>query len=194
LGYKATLLWDLDEITFKKEFEKFKNKVTTNDEVIFYFAGHGLEILGANYLLPTDIKFDEVDEIKEHSVLLQNFLESMNERKSKLTLAIIDTSRDNPFKNQGRLVGAPTSPFAGQIVAFSSSIGQSPLDYLGPHDINPNGLFARVFVQEIKIPGQLIEVTLNNVRGKVKNLADSANYLQVPNVNTSLINSYYLNK
>jgi uncharacterized caspase-like protein len=188
-GYKVTKLLNLDLKGFKVAFRDFGKKVVNGDEVLFFFAGHGVQFGTANYLLPIDIKGDGAEEVRDDGIPLSRFMDDMQEKKAKFTLAVIDACRDNPFPADVKtrsLVGtrglAPTTPAKGQMIMYSAGSGQKAIDNLGPDDLEKNGLFTRIFVKEMLKPGVEIGRVLKNVRTAVREMAESAGREQNPAV------------
>lgn len=183
-GFKVKLALNQKQGDFKKAIRTFKNQLAGGDEVVFFYAGHGVQIGGANYLLPIDMSGEDEDQVKDDAISLQRVLDDFLEQKTRFALAIVDACRDNPFKGRGRNLGtrglAPTSAADGQMVIFSAGTGQQALDRLGDNDRSPNGLFTRVFVEEMKKPGVPVHQALRNVRGQVVRLAKSVGHQQTP--------------
>jgi|GEM_PF-3932354 len=198
VGYQVTLKLDLNEKEMKSALRTFATQVQGGDEVLFYFAGHGVQLGNANYLLPTDIVGDSEAQVKDEAIQLQRVLDDMSERKAKFTLAVIDACRDNPFKLSGRSIGskglAPTTAATGQMVIFSAGTGQQALDKLGNADKNKNGLFTRVFIREMQKPNQSIDRIVKNVRNEVSKLAQSVGHEQVPAIYDQVLGEFYFSK
>jgi hypothetical protein len=157
VGYSVTLKTNLTEREMKTTLRTFKSEVEAGDEITFFFAGHGVELSKENYLIPVDVTGDNPDQVKDETIALQRILDDMSEKKVKLTLALIDACRNNPFKSSGRNIGsgrglAPTTPATGQMVVFSAGTGQEALDELGPADKSKNGVFTRVFIRRCSSP------------------------------------------
>ena len=184
LGYKVSMHIDISEKAFKQALRDFKMSIQGGDEVLVFFAGHGVQLGATNYLLPTDIKGDNEEQVKDEAIQLQRILDDMQERKAKFALAIIDACRDNPFKGSGRALGgrglAPTTAATGQMVMFSAGSGQQALDKLGNNDANKNGLFTRILLKEMSKPGVPVDKVLKNVRNEVVNLAKGVGHEQTP--------------
>jgi hypothetical protein len=197
-GYQVTLKLDLTEKDMKAALRTFKNQVEGGDEVMVFFAGHGVQLGSTNYLLPTDITGESEDQIKDDAIQLQRVLDDMSEKKAKLTLALIDACRDNPFKTAQRAIGgrglAPTTAATGQMVIFSAGTGQQALDKLGPADTNRNGLFTRVFLKEMQKTGVSIDKVLRNVRTEVVGLARAAGHEQVPAIYDQVVGDFYFRR
>ena len=198
VGYQVTLKLDLNEKEMKAAIRNFANTVQGGDEVMFFFAGHGVQLGATNYLLPTDIVGDNEVQVRDEAIQLQRVLDDMSEKKAKFTLAMIDACRDNPFKTSGRAIGgrglAPTTAATGQMVIFSAGTGQQALDKLSPSDKSKNGLFTRVFVQEMQKPNQSVDRVVKNVRNQVAELAKSVGHEQVPAIYDQVLGDFYFKR
>jgi len=196
MGYKVTLRLDLDERAMKGVLRQFRSEVEGGDEVVFFFAGHGVQIGGSNYLLATDIRKESEEQVRDDGIALQRVLDEMSERRVKLTVAMIDACRDNPFpKVAGRSIGtrglAPTTAATGQMVIFSAGAGQQALDRLGPQDRDPNGLFTRTLLREIRTPGMRVDNVIREVRKKVVESARTVGHEQVPAIYDQVVGDFY---
>jgi cyclophilin family peptidyl-prolyl cis-trans isomerase/uncharacterized caspase-like protein len=183
-GFSTTLRLDVSEKELKAALRTFKSQLQGGDVVVFFFSGHGVQLGGANYLLPIDIRGDSEDQVKDEAIPLQRVLDDLQEQKAKFSLAILDACRNNPFKSTGRALGgrglAPTTAATGQMVLFSAGAGQQALDSLGGQDRNANGLFTRVLLKEMRKPGVSVDRVLRNVRTEVVKLARGVGHEQVP--------------
>ena len=197
LGFKVSLHLDLGERDFNGAVRQFKEQLVGGEEVVFYYAGHGVQLASTNYLLPTDVGGESVDQVKDEAIDLQRVLDSLSEKETKFTLAVVDACRDNPFKGRGRAVAgrglAPTSAATGQMIIFSAGAGQQALDKLGVNDNEPNGLFTRVFLKEMKKPGVSVDAMIRRVRKEVVRLAKSVGHEQVPALYDQTVGEFYFN-
>jgi hypothetical protein len=195
VGYKVSKHLNLDEKRFKQAVRDFRQNLNGGDEVLFFFAGHGVQLGNANYLLPTDVQGDHEDQVKDDAILLQKVLDDLEDKKTKFALAVIDACRDNPFKGKGRAIGgrglAPTSAATGQMIMFSAGSGQQDLDSMGDNDKDKNGLFTRIFVKEMLKPGLSVDRVLRNVRTEVVRLARSVGHEQTPALYDQAIGDFY---
>lgn len=195
VGYKVFKHLNLDEKKFKQAIRDFRQNLSGGDEVLFFYAGHGVQLGNANYLLPTDVQGDQEDQVKDDAILLQKVLDDLEEKKTKFALAVIDACRDNPFKSKGRAIGgrglAPTSAATGQMIMFSAGSGQQALDRLGDNDKEKNGLFTRIFVKEMVKPGLSVDRVLRNVHNEVVRLARSVGHEQTPALYDQAIGEFY---
>src|ERR1700722_14971933 len=183
-GFTVTLKEDLTLKAMKAALRSFKDQISGGDEVVFYFSGHGDQFDGTNYLVPVDLDPENEDQVADDSVPLQRVLDNLQDQKPAFALAIIDACRDNPFKGTGRSIGgrglAPVTAANGQMVFYSAGAGQEALDRLDKRDSDPNGVFTRVLIKEIKTPGLPAEQMLKRVRDQVVGLAKQVDHVQVP--------------
>ena len=195
LGYEVDTHIDLTERGFKRALREFRADLNGGEEVLFFFAGHGVQLGNSNFLLPTDLGSDSAEQVKDESIELQKVLNDLADQKTKFALAVIDACRDNPFKQNGRAIGgrglAPTTAATGQMVMFSAGAGQQALDKLGDQDKGKNGLFTRVFLEEMKRPGVSVDRVLRNVRQRVVDLARSVGHEQVPALYDQAVGEFY---
>jgi len=195
MGYSVTLRTDLTERAMKDELRQFNSRIQGGDEVLFFFAGHGVQIGGTNYLLPADIRGESAEQVRDDALPLQKVLDDIQDRKARFTLAIIDACRDNPFKGSGRAIGtrgmAPTTPATGQMVLFSAGAGQQALDRLNPNDRDPNGLFTRVLLRQIEQPGVSVDRLMRAVRAEVVAKARAVGHEQVPALYDQSIGEFF---
>jgi hypothetical protein len=198
LGYRVTLRQNLSEREMKATLRNFSAQVRGGDEVVLFFAGHGVQIGANNFLLPVDIAGESETQIRDEAIPLQRMLDDMTERKAGFTLAIVDACRDNPFKGTGRAIGGrgltATTAATGQMVVFSAGAGQQALDRLGPSDKDRNGLFTRVFLRQMTNRELSVDRVIRRVRTEVVGLAKSVGYEQIPAIYDQVVGDYYFYK
>ena len=214
LGFTVYLHRDLSSLQFKQAVSDFKNQIPNGAEIVFYYAGHGVQFGVENYLLPVDVAAENVQTVTDYSMGLPQILQSLGEKNLKFTLAVVDACRDNPFravgeqhatrgvkvtKEQEQVISArgivPTNTAAvGQMVIYSASAGQQALDNLGPNDPNPNGLFTRVFLRQMREPGVTIDRIVRQVKKEVVRLARTVNHDQVPALYDQTVGEFYFSQ
>jgi uncharacterized caspase-like protein len=200
LGYRVTTVNNGNRKQMLSSVRQFKESLSASDEVILYYAGHGVQIGQSNYLLPIDIAGESEDHIRDEALALDRVLEDFNEKNVKFTLAIIDACRDNPFKTVAkRSIGgtrglAPANSANGQIIIFSAGVGQTALDNLGPTDREKNGVFTRVLLDEMNKSNESIDRMIRSVRKRVVDLAKSVGHTQVPAIYDQAIGEFYFSK
>jgi len=180
-----------------KAVETFANRITGGDQVVVFFAGHGVQIKSGSYLLPVDIEASSEGEVEKTAYGLTDLTEKLSQAKASFALVIVDACRDNPLRSKGRSVGSTRGlsaiePPKGQMVVYSASRGQQALDRLSDNDKNPNGVFTREFIARMKQPGVRIEDLVRDVQDAVEVLASRISHEQRPALyNESRGNFYF---
>jgi len=199
VGYTVALHTDLTERAMKAAIRNFAAQIQGGDEVAFFFAGHGLQIGSTNYLIPIDTAGENELQIRDEAIDLKRILDDVSDRRAKFTLAVIDACRDNPFRDKKgtRMIGsaarglAPTTPATGQMIIFSAGAGQKALDNLGERDPERNGVFTRVFVQQMQRPSVSIDKIARDTRAEVVRLASLIGHEQVPAIYDQVIGEFF---
>ena len=160
---------------------EFGDKLGRRDTGLFYFAGHGMQVRGHNYLLPVDADIAREDEVAFAALDLGAVMEKLDSAKNPVNIVILDACRNNPFGT--RLLAsakglAQVDAPPGTMIAFATSPGSTAADGSGR-----NGLYTQHLLKEIARPGVPIEEVFKAVRVGVR--ADSRN-LQTPWESTSL--------
>ncbi|OCK58981.1 caspase family protein [Bradyrhizobium sp. LMTR 3] len=172
-GFETVIsLTDLRKDALVSALRDFAARAETADWAVVYYAGHGMEVGGINYLVPTDAKIAADRDIGFEAVPLEQVLNAA-ERAKKLRLVILDACRDNPFANQmkrtltvaSRSVSrglAAVEPEAGTLVVYAAKDGETALDGDGT-----NSPFASAFVKNLPTPGLEVRRLFDFVRDDV---------------------------
>lgn len=189
LGYQVVSADNADRRGFNESWQKFLSAIEPGDETAFFFAGHGVEISGQNYLLPRDVpkpQSGEASLIKNESLSVTQLLDDLQDKSPRVSLVILDACRDNPFAADGtRSVGgtrglARVEAPEGTFVMYSAGAGQTALDRLSDSDADANSVFTRSLVPLIKTPGLRLQEVALKVREQVVELANSVGRKQTP--------------
>ena len=196
-GFEVLLHHDLNYRGMVKAVETLANSITGGDQVVVFFAGHGVQIKTGSYLLPVDIDATSESEVEKTAYGLADLTDKLSEAKASFALVMVDACRNNPLKSKGRSLGSTRGlsaiePPKGQMVVYSASKGQQALDRLSESDNNPNGVFTREFIAKMKRPGVRIEDLVRDVQDSVEELARSISHDQRPALyNESRGNFYF---
>jgi formylglycine-generating enzyme required for sulfatase activity len=195
IGFDVTVAKNVDRTGFYTAFEAFKSKISTGDTAFFFYAGHGVGLRGANFLLPRDIPTVDVNSeqlLRSLSIAETDVIEGIREKGARLTIAVLDSCRNNPIEDAARRQAAAagrsftrsvsmlsrglTAPehISGVLSIYSAGIGQEALDALGPDDQAGNSVFTRVFAQKLKQPGLSLGDLVSVVQDEVSGLALTA--------------------
>ena len=166
----VAVVHDLDRESTVAALKAFARKADSADWAIIYYAGHGIEIGGTNYLIPIDAKLETDRDVPFEAISLDQ-VQTTIEGAHKLKLIVLDACRDNPFAAQMKLtvanrsIGRGLSPFeptGATLVVYAAKGGTSAAD--GEGDDSP---FALSFARRIVEPGVEINKTLRFLRQDV---------------------------
>ena len=192
LGFEVSEQYNLNVLQFRRALRDFARKVAQDDATaVLYYAGHGVQIDGRNYLLPVDINLRDQEEVKDESVDIDElFLSRIDKVGSFPRIVILDACRNNPFAGKTRNIrsagGLAEMGARGTLIAFASAPGAPAED--GPD--GGNSIYTRSLADELTAPGVEVEQMFKNVRVKV--LRDTQGR-QLPWVNTSLTSDFSFN-
>lgn len=155
--------------------KNFAQDAASADWAVVYYAGHGIEVDGSNYLIPVDVKFANDADIPKESIALDQILNAVG-AAGKLRLVILDACRENPFvgdmKNggEGAAVGrglARIEPESGTLVAFATKHG-----HLAADGVEGNSPFAKALAARMAMPGLEISQLFRLVHDDVYKATD----------------------
>ena len=189
LGFRVTLGENLGWRDYVEKFSLFENSIQPGDTAFLFYSGHGVEIDGANYLIPIDapkVAPEQQSLLKDVSISTDGLVQRLKSRGVRSQIIVLDACRENPFRqSNGRSVGGARglagarSP-GGVFMIYSAGVGEVALDRLSDSDANPNSVFTRSFLPLLEDPDNSLIVVAKQTRGKVKALASSIGETQSP--------------
>ena len=189
VGFRVRLVTDVDRAAMVEEISEFGERLegAGSDAVgLFYYAGHGVEARGHNYLIPIGARVEREQHLKTAAVNAELVLSWMEEAGNGLNIVVLDACRNNPYgeRNRGGARGlAPMDAPSGSVIAYAAAPGKVAKD--GDGENSPyTAALARALVQ----PGLRIEDVFKQVRGTVAELTGGE---QTPWENTSLFGDFY---
>jgi peptidoglycan hydrolase-like protein with peptidoglycan-binding domain len=199
-GFEIVTAINVPRRDMNQRISQFISLLEPGDTAFVFFAGHGVEIDGENYLLPTDIAATDIggsDFIKSESIALSDLLDRVRSTGARTAVVIIDACRNNPFEaTAGRSIGRTrglgriTAP-QGTFVIFSAGAGQLALDKLSADDDNTNSVFTRALLPHLRNPGQELRTMMSDLRVEVRDLARSVSHTQIPAYYDEMLGEYY---
>jgi len=169
LGFDVTLILDGGYEDIKGAIYAFGDQIEDSDISLFYFAGHGLEIDGVNYLIPVDASIQSALDVKMKAIPLTGVIRTLEfANEEGLNMIILDACRNNPFPTGKRGAGqglARTQPLSGTLIAYSTDPGSVASDGEGE-----NGLYTGELAKQLR-QSQRIEDIFMNTRNNVERLS-----------------------
>jgi caspase domain-containing protein len=187
-GFEVTSAIDLTQNDMIRVVQDFSSKVAArgpNSVAMIYYAGHGVQLAGENYLVPVDANVSTPNDLTSNSLRLVDLMATLESIPSRLRIVLLDACRNNPFpgvNDAGRglaIVDAPN----GSIVGYSTAPGTEALDGSGEH--SP---YLASFLERAKEPNLPIEQLFKRVRLDV---AGTTGGRQIPWESSSLTSDFY---
>jgi hypothetical protein len=203
LGFSVMVAENQTRAAFSQTLLAFDAAVEPGDTAFFFYAGHGFEIAGQNFLLPTDVPAageGQEELVRDASVLADRIIERLQNKKVRTAILVFDACRNNPFERSGtRAVagGGGLAPMTqlpeGVFSVFSAGPRQTALDRLSNNDDNPNSVFTRTFAKELLQPGENLVQVAQHTRRLVAEMAETVSHKQIPVYFDQMVDDVFLN-
>jgi hypothetical protein len=189
LNFSVTVAENQSRRAMSETLLTFDKAIEPGDTALFFFAGHGFEIHGENFLVPTDVPAvseGQEELVRDAAYPAGRIVERLQARGARTAILVLDACRDNPFERPGgrglRGSGglAPMTPAEGVFILFSAGAKQVALDRLSGQDRDPNSVFSRNFVRELREPGLTLVQIAKRTQIDVKQTAATIGRDQTP--------------
>jgi hypothetical protein len=187
-GFEVTTATDLTRSDMLKAVENFTSKIADrgpNAVAMIYYAGHGVQLAGENYLVPIDARIAAPSDLPDNTVRLVDVMGTLETIPSRMRIVVLDACRNNPFPNvddSGRGLAIVDAP-SGSIVGYSTAPGMEAQDGDGNH--SP---YTSAFLNNARQPNLPIEQLFKRVRLEVNNTTAGR---QTPWESSSLTSDFY---
>jgi tetratricopeptide (TPR) repeat protein len=158
---------DATLLSFQRAVREFVRQIRPGDLALFYYAGHGMQVGGTNWMIPVDFHADFDDEVQDQAVPAQRVLKELEDAGAAVRIVILDACRDNPLPAAGRRSGkmglSAMGGAEGTYVLFATGENQTA-------DDNPrgaNGLFTSYLVEAMRKPGITLDAAFKETRRAV---------------------------
>ncbi len=191
VGFDVSLTTDGNQDAMERAVSEFGTRLkgAGSDAVgLFYYAGHGVELSGQNYLIPLGARIESPLHFEREAVPAQYVLDWMEHAGNRLNIVILDACRNNPYERGRSLQGASTRGLApmkgpsGTLIAYSAGPGEAAADGIG------NSPYTQALAEEIVEPGLQVEEVFKRVRARVEQATGNE---QTPWENSSLVGYFY---
>jgi hypothetical protein len=203
LGFNVMVAENQTRQAFSETLLAFDKAVEPGDTAFFFYAGHGFEIAGQNFLLPTDVPAageGQEELVRDASVLADRIIERLQNKQVRTAILVFDACRNNPFERSGTRAlagGGGLAPMTqlpeGVFSVFSAGPRQTALDRLSNDDANPNSVFTRTFAKELLQPGENMVQVAQHTRRIVSEMAETVNHKQIPVYFDQMVDDVFLN-
>lgn len=192
LGFDVITKENTNQKELERAIKDFALKLSNGNIGIFFFAGHGVEVEGRNYIIPIDAEIEDENDVKYKAVDVQMVLEKMESSRNQVNIVILDACRNNPFTRGFRSATRGLASMdagkgiaaGGTIIAYATSAGSTASDGKGK-----NGVFTEEFSENVLTPGLKIEEVFKKTARGVREKTAGA---QVPFLSTSVFDDIYL--
>jgi hypothetical protein len=186
-GFDVTVVLDANRAALQTALLDFSRDIRTKDTVgLFYYAGHGAQVNGANYLIPVDADIKSESEVKIFAINVDEFVSTLERADGRTNIVILDSCRNNPFGSSARSINRgmalPDAP-AGTFIALSTSPGAVALDGEGA-----NSPYAQALAKSMLEPNVSIEQAFKVTRRLV---LETTAQKQVPWETSSLTGDFF---
>ena len=163
LSFEVILLQNAPLQEMEDAVNAFNLRLREGGMGLFYFAGHGVQADGENYLIPVKARIDRQQDVRYQALPMGRVIGAMEDANNGLNLLILDACRNMPFSrsfrsSQGGLAVPPTAP-RGMLIAYATSPGGMAADGAGE-----NGVYTKYLLQTMALPGLSIEQVFKQVR------------------------------
>jgi formylglycine-generating enzyme required for sulfatase activity len=186
LGFSVAIELDQSHAQIKEKLQEFGQQLKEADVGFFYYAGHGVQAEGTNYLIPVNADMSDQDNIIKEAISISSILQKMEIAGNGINIVVLDACRNNPLSKRfdrpmGKGLAVLKAPSAS-FIAYATAPGSVAADGSGE-----NGLYTQYLLKNISVPGQTIEQMFKKVRVAV--VQDSSGE-QVPWENSSLLGEF----
>jgi len=186
LGFEVIYQENQSQNDMKRAIRTFGQKTRSAGIRLFYYAGHGMQVNGENYLIPIDANFNNEREVEYETVNAGLVLAQMEEAEESLNIIILDACRNNPFarsfRSASRGLAAINAP-SGSLIAYATAPGSVASDGEAS-----NGLYTQELLRYMRTPGIGVEEIFKQVRISVR---DKTRGKQTPWESSSLTGNFY---
>ena len=185
-GFDVILKENATKAQMNEVVADFGEKLTEGDTALFFYAGHGMQVQGRNYLIPTDAKISSEQRVRLETLDVEAVLDQMSAARARVSMVILDACRNNPFERRFRSAGgglAQINAPEGTMIAYATSPGKVAADGEGA-----NGLYTQELLKALAQPGLKVEDVFKQVRIGVTRASNGG---QVPWEASSLTGDFY---
>jgi len=189
LGFTVDRLYNASQEQMDNAVMRLKNRLSVSQDAygFLFYAGHGVQSNGENFLIPVDANIPGENHLRSRAVSVQVILDDLNDAGNGLNVIVLDACRDNPFgwsRSGTRGLAVVGRQPADSIIVYATSAGQRASDGEGR-----NGLFTAQLLKNIEVPGLEVKDMLNRTGSAV---SQASNRQQIPAIYNQFFGEAYL--
>ncbi len=185
LGFEVIVKTDVNQREMTRAISQFGQRLQNGGVALFYYAGHGLQVRGRNFLVPVDAEIVSEASVRSEAVDLDQLLEQL--APARLSMVILDACRNNPYEGKFRTAAgtglAQIDAPKGTLLAYATAPGKVASDGTGS-----NGLYTAELLKALDVPGLKVEEIFKAVR---VNVIKATAAQQIPWESSSLTGEFY---
>lgn len=191
LGFDVMLTTDASHERMDKDIETFGTRAENYDVALFYYAGHGIQSKGRNYLLPVDAELQSEEQLRYRCTPTDYVLDKLDRSGCKMKIVILDACRNNPFERSWHRGGGTrglsmmNAPI-GTLIAYATALGDVANDGEGR-----NSPYTEALLEVLDMPGVNLSRFFDEVTERVM---QATNEMQAPWISKSTRGTFYFNK
>lgn len=181
-GFEVLYAEDASKTEFKKMIKQFYSEIYKGGVGLFYFAGHGIQVDGQNFLVATDSEISDKDAVEFETVALDYVTKKMRDARNRFNIVILDACRNDPFSRSGGGGLAPVRNARGIFVAYATEAGSVAKD-----GSEQNGVFTKHLIEYMNKP-----ITIEQVFKQTRRAVyEETNHEQFPGVYNQSMGEFY---
>ncbi len=179
-GFEVIAKKNLTKEEMDETITDFGRRIADSDAALFYYAGHGLQVKGQNYMVPVDANIDSEAKVPYRAVNVNQLLEEMDSNRSRVNIVMLDACRNNPISGKFRSgstrgLAPPATMPKGTVIVYATEPGNVSADGSGRNGVFTSGLLSAFKGNDLTLGGVLYAAS--------KQVQDATGHQQIPYIN-----------
>ncbi len=192
MGYAVEEVANADRASLLAAVKRHSDQLSTDSQSLVFFAGHGIQVNGVNYLLPRDVVTKPSSQAIPTAVSMTELLQLVSAQNPRHSVVILDACRDfTPLSDGSKGIASILAP-KGFYIVYSAGSGETALDVLDDDDKDVNGLFTRKLLRHLTQTNWTLDTVIKQTRREVRDSAKTIDHSQVPAIYDQSVDEIYL--
>ena len=163
-GFEVIVKKDVNLEDMSTAIAEFGRRIGNGDAALFYFAGHGIQVKGQNYLMPVDARIESEAQVPFQGINVNQLLEEMDNAQSRVNIVMLDACRNNPLSGKFRSgatrgLAVPASMPKGTVIVYATDPGNTALDGGGRNGLFTSGLLSAFKGSDLSLQAVLLNAS-----------------------------------